>query len=204
MVAAFLLVVAVMAGALSVVALAYVQQSDKVEALESENDRILTEHKTIGQAFAQQTKRLAQQSKKLDKALRSSFGQGYLAGQAALRMPAVLRPLARQSASGMAVPRDIPSQLGPTRPRLTAGVDGYSIRWRDVALFASRSDALSVWTRQALAGPVRTMRIGRYRVRRLIGPSGVIYAWPHNGSTYAVIALPRLEGPARSLIAATE
>jgi hypothetical protein len=194
-----LLVFAVMAGALSLVALAYVQQSDKVEELESQNERILTEHKTIGKAFAKQSQRLVEQSRKLETALRSSYGQGFVAGQVSLRLPAALRPLARQAASGMAVPRRVPARLA--EPRLNMGLDGYSIRWRNLALFASRSDAMSVWTRQALAGPVQTTRLGDYQVKRLIGPGGVIYAWPHRGSTYAVIAVPSLEGLARSLIA---
>jgi hypothetical protein len=196
-----LLAFAVMAGALSLIAFAYVQQSDEVDALEAQNEAILGEHEVIGKAFAQHAKKLARQSKRLESALRSSYGQGFLAGQQAAQLPRALRPLARQAASGMSVPRRVPSALDPGSPRIRAGADGYAIRWRALALFASRIDPLSVWTRQALTGRVETQRIGRLRIRRLIGPNGVIYAWRENASTYAVIAVPRLETTGRKLIA---
>lgn len=198
-----LLTVAAMAGTLSLIAFAYIQQSDEVEDLQAQNDAILGEHKVIGKAFAQQQKRLARQSKRLESALRSSYGQGFLAGQEAVRLPPALRSLARHAASGMSVPRRIPSTLSPRSPRIRAGIDGYEIRWSGLALFASRSDPLSVWTRQALAGPTSALTLGRHRVRRLIGPNGVIYAWRENGSTYGLIAMPRLESAGRALVGST-
>jgi hypothetical protein len=192
-----------MAGTLSLIAFAYVQQSDEVDALQAQNDAILGEHKTIGKSFAQQQRKLASQSKRLESALRSSYGQGFLAGQEAARLPRALRSLARHAASGMSVPRRIPRSLSPKSPRIRAGVDGYEIRWSGLALFASRSDPLSVWTRQALGGPNLRQTLGGHRVRRLIGPNGVIYAWREHGSTYGLIAVPRLEGLGQSLITAT-
>jgi len=190
-----------MAGALSLIAFAYVDQSDKVDALEEQNQTILGEHDVIGKAFAQQAEKLERQSKRLESALRSSYGQGFLAGQQAARLPRALRSLGRHAASGMAVPRRVPSALEPGSPRIRTGTDGYEIRWRGLAVFASRSDPLSVWTRQALAGPAETQKIGRHRVRRLIGPNGVIYAWREGGSTYGMIAIPRLESAGRALVA---
>ena len=190
-----------MAGALSLIAYAYVQQSDEVDALEAQNEAILGEHDVIGKAFAKHAKRLARQSKRLESALRSSYGQGFLAGQQAARLPRSLRRLASQAASGMSVPRRIPSALDRSRPRIRTSADGYAVRWRGLALFASRSDPLSVWTRQAIAGGAETTRIGRHRVRRLVGPNGVIYAWREAGSTYGVIAVPRLEQAGKRLVA---
>jgi hypothetical protein len=195
-----LLAFAVMAGALSLIAFAYVDQSDKVDALEEQNQAILGEHDVIGKAFAEQAEKLERQSKRLESALRSSYGQGFLAGQQAARLPRALRSLGRHAASGMAVPRRVPSVLEPGSPRIRTGADGYEIRWRGLAVFASRNDPLSVWTRQALAG-AETQKIGRHRVRRLIGPNGVIYAWREGGSTYGVIAIAQLESAGRALIA---
>jgi hypothetical protein len=196
-----LVVFAILTGALSLLALAYVQQSDRVEALETQNDEILTDHHVIGKAFAKQTRRLAQQSKRLDEALRSSYGQGFRAGQEVTRLPRALRGLARHAASGQAVPRRLPTALGAAPPRINANVDGYALRWQGLALFASRSDSLSVWTRQALDGQVRRATLGGRRVNRLVGPSGVIYAWRTGGSTYALIAVPPLEPAGRVLVA---
>ena len=195
-----LLALAIMAGTLSLIAFAYIEQSDKVEALETQNRNILDDHHAIGNAFAEQTKKLARQSRKLDAVVRSSYGQGYLAGREAAQLPPAIRPLARHAAAGMAVPRRLPSALGSAPPRIKADVDGYAIRWRGVALFASRTDPLSVWTRQALSGGAQPRTLGTHRVRRLIGPSGVIYAWREDDATYALIALPRLEPVGRTLV----
>ena len=98
----------------------------------------------------------------------------------------------------MAVPRRLPSGL-ESAPRIKGDVDGYAVRWPGLALFASRTDPLSVWTRQALGG-TQSRTLGRHRVRRLVGPSGVIYAWRKDDATYALIALPRLEPVGETLI----
>jgi hypothetical protein len=201
LVAGALLAFALMAGTLSLIAFAYVQQSDKVEALETQNEEILNDHHVIGKAFAEQAKKLARQSRKLDSALRSSYGLGFLAGQEASRLPRGLRPLARHAASGLAVPRRVPPELDPSTPSIRAGVDGYAIRWRGLALFASRTEPLSVWTRQALDARVRSLTLGPHRVRRLVGANGVIYAWRKQGATYALIALPQVEAAGRRLVA---
>jgi hypothetical protein len=195
-----LLAFAVMAGTLSLIAFAYIEQLDKVEALETQNSEILDDHHAIGKAFAQQTKKLDRQSRKLEAVVRSSYGQGYVAGREASQLPSAFRPLARHAATGLFVPRRLPSALGSARPRIKADVDGYAIRWRGLALFASRTDPLSVWTRQALGGRVQPLKLGRHRVRRLTGPSGVIYAWRRDDATYALIALPRLEPVGRTLV----
>lgn len=196
-----LVVSAVMAGALALIGVAYVQQSEKVDELEVQNESILGDHKAIGQAFAQQSKKFVEQSKEVEAAIRESYGQGFVDGQRARGVPTRLSPLARYAALGMLVPRRIPSKLDAKRPTIATEVDGYEVRWRELALFASRSDPLTVWTRQALGGVARKSRLGAHRVTRLIGPSGVIYAWRENGSTYALIAVPRLENAGRSVIA---
>ena len=193
-----ILALAIMAGTLSLIAFAYIEQSDKVEALETQNQEILDDHHAIGEAFAEQTKKLASQSRKLEEVVRSSYGQGYSAGREASQLPRAVRPLARHAAAGLAVPRRVPAALDAP-PRIKADVDGYAVRWPGLALFASRTDPLSVWTRQALGG-TQSRTLGPHRVRRLVGPSGVIYAWRKDDATYALIALPRFEPVGKTLI----
>ena len=199
---AVLVALAVMVGVLALFGVAYAQQSDQVEELQAQNDSILSDHHAIGEKFAEQSKRLAEQTRKLEAAIRSSYGQGFLAGQAALRLPVGLRSLARYSAAGLLVPRRIPESIGQRRPRVTTDLDGYTIRWPRVAFFASSSEPLSNWTRQALGG-LRRLEVGPYRVLRLTGPSGLIYTWREGRATYAVIALPTYDAAVRALIVST-
>ena len=195
--AAFALVI----GVLALLAVAYAQQSEQVNEVESENQEILSQHEAIGATFAEQSRKFVQQSRKLQEALRTAYSKGYLAGQRASNMPVSLRQLARYGAAGMLVPTRMPTGLKPDRPRIDTDVGGYTVRWRGLALFASTADPMSVWTRQALGAIPRPITLGSHRARRLIGPTGVIYAWPKRGATYAVLTLPRYEGTARSLIA---
>lgn len=190
---------ALLAGTLALLAVAYVQQSNKVDDLEAQNREILVQHVAIGATFAEQSKKLQQESRRLNGALRSSFREGFRAGQAAARLPASLRPLARYAEVQILIPRRLPRQL-QTRPRVETHIDGYALHWSGVGAFASTTDPLSVWTRQAISGVVRGVGLGGHRVERFVGPSGLIFAWRERGCTYAVIALPRREGAARALI----
>lgn len=199
-VAAVLAAFAVMIGVLALLAVAYAQQSQKVEAVETENQEILNQHEAIGATFAKQSEKFVEQSRKLQEALRAAYAKGFLAGQRVSNMPAALRPLARYASAGLLVPTRMPLGLEPDRPRIDTDVGGYTLRWRGLALFASTVDPMSVWTRQALGATARPTTLGSHRVRRLTGPSGVIYAWPERGATYAVLTLPRFEGAARTLI----
>jgi hypothetical protein len=192
---------AVMLGVLALLAVAYAQQSEQVDEVEAENQEILSQHKAIGATFAKQSKRFVQQSRKLQDALRTSYARGFLEGQRTSNMPLAFRQLARYAAAGMLVPTWMPTRLKPDRPRIDMDVSGYTLRWRGLALFASTADPLSVWTRQALGAIPRPITLGSHRARRLTGPTGVIYAWPERGATYAVLTLPRFEAAARSLIA---
>ena len=203
-----MLIVAGLLGGIGLIGFAYLEQSDKVEVLERKNEKILADHGAIGATFGQQAKefeaqaqKFAQQTKKLESAIGSSYRQGFVAGQRVRSVPAVLQPLSRYAAVGILVPRQLPRELDPQRMRIGAEVDGYVVRWGNLALFASRIEQPSVWTRQALAGVTRVVKIGSRRVKRLTGPSGVIYAWRENATTYAVVAFPRLEPAARSIIA---
>jgi hypothetical protein len=200
-VAGVIAVFAVMIGVFALLAVAYAQQSGQVDELESENDEILSQHRTIGATFAKQSLKFAQESKKLENALRTAYGQGFRAGQRASTLPVALRPLARYAAAGMLVPGRVPKGVEPKRPRIIVDVGGYTVRWRGLALFASRIDPLSVWTRQALGAIARATTLGSHRVRRLTGPSGFIYAWREREATYAVLTLPRAEAAGRSLVA---
>jgi len=186
--------------AIILVSLAYADQSSKVESLERENTRILGDHTVIGKRFATQSEEFAEQNRKLEEALRSSFRQGYLAGRRVQTLPAALRPLERQAANGLLVPRRMPRGLDPRRMRISTKADGYTIRWRSLAVFASTDDPLSVWTRQALGGLQRTVKVGRRRVVRFVGPTGIVYTWREGKATYALLAFPRLELTGRALI----
>jgi hypothetical protein len=201
LVAGALLLLALLAGTLGLLAIAYVQQSNKVDDLEAQNRQILVQHVAIGTEFAEQSKRLQQESRRLNGALRSSFARGFRAGQEAAGLPAPLRPLARYVAARIEIPRRIPPRLSP-RPRIETHLDGYALHWSGVGAFASTTDPLGVWTRQAIRGIVRSLRLGAHRVERFVGPSGLIFAWRVEGCTYAVIALPQREGAARALIRA--
>ena len=150
---------------------------------------------------AKQSEKFAAQSRRLQEALRAAYAKGFFRGQRVSSMPAALHPLGRFASAGMLVPTGMPPGLEPNRPRIDTDVGGYTLRWRGLALFASTVDPMSVWTRQALGSTPQPTRLGSHRVRRLTGPSGVIYAWPERGATYAVLTLPRFEGAARVLIA---
>jgi nitrogen fixation-related uncharacterized protein len=196
-----LFALAVLAGALALFGVAYVRQSARVDDLKDQNEQILGDHQAIGQKFAKQSERFEQQTRKLEAALRSSYKQGFAAGTRTLGLPPALRPLARYAAVGMLIPRRIPPELDPKEPDIRGAVDGYVIRWRGLALFASRTDPLRVWTRQALGGLIRPVTLGSHRVKRLTGPTGVIYAWRQGASTYALLALPQLEDAGREIVA---
>ena len=190
---------AVLIGALALLGAGYALQAEKVDDLEAQNDRILSDHESIGAAFTKQSLKLAETARKLDLAVRKSYDQGFVAGQQALSIPPALRVLARLAATGMLVPRELSPALEPKRPSIDVDLTGYTIRWRQLAIFASKLDPVRVWTRQALGG-VDRLTLGRHRVSRLVGPSGVIYAWRERGTTYAVLTASRLDGVARALI----
>jgi hypothetical protein len=195
---------AVMVGVLALLAFAYAQQSEQVDAVKSENQEILGQHAVIGATFAKQSEKFAAQSRRLQEALRAAYAKGFFRGQRVSSMPAALRPLGRFASAGMLVPTRMPPGLEPNRPRIDTDVGGYTLRWRGLALFASTVDPMSVWTRQALGSTPRPTLLGSHRVRRLTGPSGVIYAWPERGATYAVLTLSRFEPAARVLIASMQ
>ena len=192
---------AVVLGALALLGFAYAQQSEQVDAVENENQEILGQHEAIGATFAKQSEKFTEQSRRLQEALRAAYTKGFFAGQRVSSMPRALRSLARYASAGMLVPTRIPPGLEPDLPRIDADVGGYTLRWRGLALFASTVDPMSVWTRQALGATVRPTTLGSHRVRRLTGPTGVIYAWPERGATYAILTLPRFERAARTLVA---
>jgi hypothetical protein len=203
-----LLVAAALVAAVALMAVAYAEQTEKVEALEDENAQILDDHGAIGKIFGEQAqefedqrKQFQTQARRLEAAVATAYRQGFAAGRRVDSLPAKLRPLARYVGAGLLVPRRLPSELDPRRVRLASHVDGYVIRWDRLAVFASQSDPLSVWTRQALAGVTRAVDVGRRRVTRLTGPSGTIYAWRSNDVTYAVVAFPSHDAAARAIIA---
>jgi hypothetical protein len=198
-VAGIVLGVVLLLGALAVFLVAYERQSDRIAALQDQNESILGDHHAIGAQFAEQSDRFAEEARKMEEAIQSSYGRGYLAGREAATLPKALRSLAGHAAAGLLVPRRAPEAAGRA-PRVQSGLNGYTIRWRRVALFASRLEPLANWTRQSL-GESRRLRIGPHSVQRLTGPGGVIFAWRKSGVTYAAIATPALEPVARELVA---
>jgi hypothetical protein len=177
---------------------AYSKQSDRVDALRAQNESILADHHAIGKQFAKQSKQFTEESRKLEKALQSAYGRGFRAGRETANLPPTLRSLGALGAAGFFVPRSVPSN--GEEPRVHRNLEGYTVRWPHLALFASRLEPLSNWTRQAL-GDRRRLVLGGHRVERLLGPSGVIYSWREAGVTYAVISTAAQDTEARMLIA---
>jgi nitrogen fixation-related uncharacterized protein len=179
-------------------AIAYARQSERVEDLEAQNESILSDHHAIGQQFAEQSKRFTKEARKIEQAVQSAYARGVRAGRETASLPAALRPLGGHAAAGLLVPRRVPAGQG--NPTIKRGLDGYTVRWQRLAVFASRLEPLSNWTRQAL-GERRRVRVGPHRVQRLLGPGGVIYAWRKGGVTYAVIGVTADEAAARAITA---
>jgi nitrogen fixation-related uncharacterized protein len=184
---------------LVLLALAYARQSEQVDDLQAQNESILDDHHTIGQQFAEQSTRFTKEARKLEATVRLAYTRGFRAGREAASLPRPLRSLGGHAAAGLLVPRRIPGGIGRD-PRVQRNLDGYVARWPSLALFASRLEPLSNWTRQGL-GERRRLPLGPHRVERLLGPSGVIFAFRESGVTYAVIAMPAQEPAARTLIA---
>lgn len=191
-------VAAVLLSILLLFAVLYDRQSERVNELQTQNESILDDHHAIGQQFAKQSTRFEQEARKLERAVRAAYARGHRAGREAASLPPPLRSLGGLAAAGLLVPRRLPAS-NEGEPTIRRELDGYTVRWRRVALFASRLEPLSNWTRQSL-GVLRGEKIGPHRVSRLIGPAGVIYAWRKRGVTYAVIAAPAEGSAARTMI----
>jgi hypothetical protein len=189
---------AVLLAVLVLLIVAYTNQSERVDDLQAQNETILSDHHAIGKQFAEQSKRFTNEARKLEKAVQTAYGRGFRAGRETASLPRSLRALGGHAAVGFLVPRHIPS--GGADPRVQRNLDGYTVRWPRVALFASRLEPLTNWTRQAL-GERQRLRLGTHRVDRVLGPSGAIYAWRESGVTYAVIATATEEPQARTVIA---
>jgi nitrogen fixation-related uncharacterized protein len=183
---------------LVLLAVAYARQSERVDDLQAQNESILDDHHAIGQQFSEQSTRFTKEARKLEEAVQSAYNRGFRAGREAASLPPSLRSLGGHAAVGLLIPRRTPGGTG-SDPRVQRNLDGYIVRWPRLALFASRLEPLSNWTRQAL-GERRRLRLGSHRVERLLGPSGVIYAWRESGVTYAVIATQTQEPAARALV----
>ena len=192
------LAVALLLALLVLLAVAYARQSERVEDLEAQNASILDDHHAIGELFAKQSERFDEEARRLESAVQSAYGSGFRAGREAASLPAGLRPLGGHAAGGFLVPRNVPEAAGGGA-RVEKGLNGYTVRWRRVGVFANRLEPLTNWTRQAL-GQRSRIQVGPYRVHRVLGPSGVIYAWRKDGVTYAAIAVPTLEPVLRSIV----
>jgi nitrogen fixation-related uncharacterized protein len=196
--AGIVLAVGLVVAVISILAVEYARQSERVDDLEAQNEGILSDHGAIGDQFAEQSKRFEQEARKLERSVRSAYARGYRAGRETASLPPSLRSLGGLAAVGFLVPRRVPAN-GERGLTIRREVDGYTVRWQRLAVFASRLEPLNNWTRQSL-GELRKEKIGPHLVSRLIGPSGVIYAWRKGAVTYAVIAAPAEDSLARAMI----
>jgi len=194
------LAVGLVVAVISILAVEYARQAERVDEVEAQNADILSDHGAIGNQFAEQSKRFEQEARKLERAVRSAYARGYRAGRETASLPPSLRSLGGLAAAGLLVPRRVPAATGERGLTIRQEVDGYTVRWRRLAVFASRLEPLNNWTRQSL-GELRREKLGPHRVSRVIGPAGVIYAWRKGAVTYAVIAAPAEDSAARAMIA---
>ena len=190
------LLVAALAAAATVAYFAYDRQSNRVEQLQSRDAKIERDHVAIGAKFAEQSAELEEAVT----AVSTAYGRGFRAGRKAQRLPRAFARLWLSVQRGYRVPMGIPAGLRGGLLAVRQSKNGYTVRWRGVALFASRRTRLSDWTAQAWPGSRRNVRVGRRTVRRLVGPFGVVYAWREQDKTYAVAALPRRERQVPRLI----
>jgi hypothetical protein len=167
-----------------------------VEQVQAENAKIEHDHMAIGTQFAQQSARLNDALRAMNRA----YGQGFNAGHKAATLPRPFAKLQRSVRQGYVVPVAIPRGLSRAKPAVKRGAHGYTIRWGGLALFASDREPLRDWTAKAWPGTQRRVQIGRRTVRRMVGPFGTVYAWRERNKTYAVVALPRSEKSVSPLI----
>jgi len=181
---------------------AYNRQADRVEQVQAENAKLEHDHHLIGAKFAEQSERLAEQSARLKAAvvaLNGAYRRGFTKGRRATTLPAQFRALAPSVQQGYLVPVAVPTKFSGA-PKVSRTPHGYTIRWPNVALFASDRESLSEWTSKAWPKTARDVTIGPRKVRRIVGPYGTVYAWRERSKTYAVVARPRADGVVPRLI----
>jgi hypothetical protein len=198
---AFGLVTLLLSAGVLVTYFAYDRQASKVEDLEGTNQKIQMEHLAIGGLIQKQQKTLTKEITRAQSNAARQFTRGFQAGKRADNLPRTLRPLEGYVSRGLRVPRAIPGDLSPSA-RIGKRKDGYTLRWTQVSVFASKTKPLSVWTRQGWPGYKKRVTVGGRRVFRIVGPYGVMFAWREHGDTYAVLSYPqkRWETTARRLI----
>jgi hypothetical protein len=198
---AFGLVTLLLSAGVLVTYFAYDRQASKVEDLEFSNQKIQMEHVAIGGLIQKQQKTYSKQIQSAQSNAARQFTRGFRAGKRADNLPQALRQLERFAARGLRVPRAIPGDLR-SAARIGSRKDGYTLRWTQVSVFASKSEPLSIWTRQGWPGYKKRVKVGERSVFRILGPYGVMFAWRERGDTYAVLSYPqqRWESAARRLI----
>ena len=146
--------------------------------------------------------RHSQAIQRVEALAQNAYQRGYTAGKRAQLLPKRLAELEELATRGFLVPRTIPRPLARTPFVVTPLERAYNIRWRNagVAVFATASEPLSTWTRQAWPGGRRVVKIGNRSVIRLVGPFGLVHVWRHGGRTYAVLTLRETENLGRLLI----
>ena len=204
LVAAFIaaLALAVLFGLGAITYAAYNRQADRVDKVQAENEKLLHDHHLIGEQFAQQSERLAEQSARLKAAvtaLDGAYRRGFAKGRRATTLPAQFRALAPSVQQGYLVPVAVPKKFSGA-PKVRRTRHGYTVRWPHVVLFASDREPLSEWTSKAWPKTARDVTIGPREIRRVVGPYGTVYAWRERSKTYAVVAMPGAEGVVPRLI----
>jgi hypothetical protein len=175
---------------------AYNRQTKQVDKLRTEYEQIKHDHMVIGEHFVEQTSKLNTAMKAMD----GAYQRGFSSGRKSSTLPSPFDVLWPSVRAGYIVPLSVPSQLRGRHPAVSQTADGYTVRWRGLALFASDSDTVSDWTSKAWPGTARDVRAGTRSVIRMVGPYGTVYAWREANKTYAVVAMPRSDALAVPLV----
>jgi Tfp pilus assembly protein PilE len=196
------LVLAVLFGLGAIMYAAYSNQADRVDKVQAENAKLERDHHAIGEQFALQSQRLAQQNARLKAALAAmnkAYRRGFVKGRRSTTLAAPFRELAPSVQQGYVVPASVPKPLG-RKPRVRRTPHGYTVRWPSVALFASDREPLTEWTSKAWPNTATNVTIGPRKVLRMVGPLGTVYAWRERNKTYAVLAMPKADDLVKPLV----
>ena len=166
------------------------------------NAKLEHDHHMIGEKFAEQSERLAEESARVKAAvaaLNRAYSSGFTKGRRSTTLPAPFRKLVPSVRQGYVVPVSVPRQL-KAKPGVRRTPHGYTVRWPNVVLFASDREPLSEWTSKAWPGTGKQVTIGSRKILRMVGPYGTVYAWRERNKTYAVLAKPRSDAVVAPLV----
>ena len=193
------LVAVLLSASIIVTYVAFGRQASRVEKLERADDAFRASLLAVDRELNEHSRAIT----RIEGLARTAYQRGYTAGRRVQALPRRLAALEPLATRGYLVPRTIPPPLARSPIAVTPLRRGYNVRWRSagVALFATASEPLETWTRQAWPGGRRDVTIGKRKVIRLVGPFGLVHVWRDSGRTYAVLTLRETEQLGRLLIA---